>query len=251
MKKRISIAGLCLLILVLCLAAACGGGEEETTSATTTTSTATTPTTPAQTSTTASTTPATSTTPAQIPTTSTVTVESLTELLGKWTGLEPVNYDLSVTVTGHPTVTANIWQTRNKTRQEYTMDGVKTIMIYYIDKNIMYTYLPDQNMATKMTLNLGSMPHGTMEGEMGSFLDYAPTRVGTEEINGISCTVISFTADMNDIKMWVWTDTGFPIRMEVTDLQGALTILAYDNIDFSDIPESVFEIPEGVQIIEM
>jgi outer membrane lipoprotein-sorting protein len=247
MKKGYLATGLCLLVLVLCLAAACGGGDEETTPATTSAATTTTTQPATQTTTT------TSTTPAQTTTTSTPTVDPLTTLLGKWTGEQPVRYDLVVTQTGQQqgTMTGHIWQTHNKQRMEYVMEGVTTIAIFDMDENVMYTYMPDQNMAYKMTLDTSQMAHGAQVGDMPDLLNHDPTIVGTEYIDGKECTVIAFTSDDMSIKLWIWTDTGFPIRTEGTAPDGTQSIMEYKNIDFSDIPDSVFEIPEGVQIIEM
>jgi hypothetical protein len=252
MKHRFSVAWLCLLILILGIVSACGGGEESTTPAATTPTT----TTPAETTTPAATTPPQTTTPAsttptQTPTTSTATVDPLTELFSKWTGLDPVYYDLTVSVTGQEPMTGHIWQTCTKQKIEYAMEGEHIVMIFDMDENVMYTYMPDQNMAMKATLEPGQMSQGTGEGDMIAVLDHDPVIEGTEYYDGKECMVIAFSTDEMSIKLWVWVDTGFPIRTEGTTPDGILTVMEYTNIDFSDIPDSVFQIPEGVQIIEM
>jgi outer membrane lipoprotein-sorting protein len=253
MKNIFLATGLCLLVLMLCSVSACGGGDKSTTSATTSPPT----TTAAATTTSATTSPpkttTTATTPAQTTTTSTatVTVDPLTALLSKWTGLDPVQYDLTVTMPGQATMTGHIWQTKTKQKMQYVMEGVNTIFIFDKDENVMYAYMPDQNMATKMTLDPGKMAQGTGEGDMLDVLNKNATIVGTESIDGKECTVITFVSDNMNIKLWIWTDKGFPIRTEGTSSDGSLTIMEYTNIDFSDIPDSVFEIPEGVQIISM
>ena len=246
MKKGSSVVLLCLLILVLGIVSACGGGDESTTPATTT---PTHTTTPASTTPTQTTTPA-STTPGQTPATSTAEVDQLTELFGKWTGLDPVHYDLTVKVTGQPTMTGHIWQTRTKQRIEYVVEGENIVMIFDMDENVMYTYMPDQNMAIKATLDPGQMSQGTGEGDMADVMDHDPAFLGTDTIDGKECMVVEFTTDEMSIKLWVWIDTGFPIRTEGTTSDGTRTLMEYTNIDFSDIPDSVFQIPEGVQIIE-
>lgn len=244
MKKGYLVTGLCLLVLVLCMATACGGGdEEETTTATTTTThpTATQTTTP------------TSATPGQTTTTSTATVNPLTELLSQWTGEQPVRYDLVVTLPDQlDKVTGHIWQTHNKQKMEYTMEGETVVMIFLLDEDTMYMYYPDQNMAMKMTLDTSQMAQGTQTGDMPEILENEPSIVGTETIDGIECMVISFSpGGGTDVTLWVWTDTGFPVRTESITSDGKQTIMEYTNIDFSDIPDSVFEIPEDVQIIEV
>lgn len=251
MKSRLFATGLCLLILVLGIVSACGGGEESATPAATTPST----TTPMQTSTSATTTPSqttpASTTPTQTPTTSATTVDELTELFSKWTGQEPVNYDLTVSVTGQPTMTGHIWQTQNKQRIEYSMEGETIVMIFLLDEDTMYMYYPDQNMAMKMLLDTHQMAQGTGEGDMTEVMNHDPIIVGTEYYDGKECMVVEFTTDDTSVKLWVWVDTGFPIRTEGRTSDGTLTVMEYTNIDFSPIDDSVFQIREDVQIIEM
>jgi len=112
-------------------------------------------------------------------------------------------------------------------------------------------YYPDQNMAMNMSLDTSQMAQGTMEGDMADILDHDPIIAGTEYYDGKECKVVEFTSDDMSIKLWVWVDTGFPIRTEGTNAEGILTVMEYTNIDFSDIDDSVFEIPEDVQIMEM
>jgi outer membrane lipoprotein-sorting protein len=63
--------------------------------------------------------------------------------------------------------------------------------------------------------------------------------------------VVEYTvpAEQTTVKMWIWKEYGFPIRAEMTTSAGT-TIAEYRNLDFSDIPDSLFELPPGVEIME-
>jgi outer membrane lipoprotein-sorting protein len=252
MKHLLMAAGLLLLLVMLCPLSACGESTTTTTSSSpttqdqTTTPTTTTPTktTPDQTTTPTSTTSTETTTPA-----TTTTEDPLAGLLSKWTGSENVRYDLHV-VSAEMDMTGKIWQKAGKQRAEYIQDGQTIVMIFLLDEEIMYSYMPDQNTATKMALDTNQLVHGTMQGDMQDVLNNDPVITGTEEIDGKSCTVITFTSDDNDITLWVWTETGFPLRTEAM-INGEDTVMEFLNVDFSDIDDSVFELPEGTQIIEM
>jgi outer membrane lipoprotein-sorting protein len=50
--------------------------------------------------------------------------------------------------------------------------------------------------------------------------------------------------------MWIWEQYGFPIRVEMTTTEGTV-IVEYKNIEFTDIPDIMFELPEGVEIMEI
>ena len=252
MKHLLMAISLIILLVMLCPLSACGESATTSTSSSpttqeqTTTPTTTTPaiTTPDQTTTPASATSTETTTP-----NTTATENPLTELFSKWSSREAVRYDLHVK-TSEMDITGNIWQKEGKQRAEYIQDGQTFVMIFLLDEEIMYTYMPDENTATKMALDRNQIVHGTMENDMLEILDHDPVIAGTEEIDGKSCTVITFTADDNDITLWVWTETGFPLRTETT-MNGEDTVMEFLNVDFSDIDDSVFEIPEGTQIIEM
>lgn len=244
MKSRLLAIGLCLLVSVTGIVSACGGDDEESTTPEATS--------PSPTTTAATTPPETTTPTSTTPITGTAAVDQLTELCNKWTGMEPVRYDLVVTLPDQPDkITGHIWQTYNKQRVEYVVEGESLVMIYLLDEDIMYTYYPEQNLAMKMPLDLSQAPQGTQVGDMVEILENSPSIVGKEIKDGVECMVISFvTGGETEVTLWIWIDTGFPIRTEGKNPDGTLTIMEFKNIDFSDIPDSMFEIPEGVQIAE-
>ncbi len=52
------------------------------------------------------------------------------------------------------------------------------------------------------------------------------------------------------MKMWVSEEYGIPLRVETPE-EGSQTIIEYKNLKVGPIAEDVFEIPQGVQIIDM
>jgi outer membrane lipoprotein-sorting protein len=91
------------------------------------------------------------------------------------------------------------------------------------------------------------VPEGAADNP-NDILDFNPDVLGTETIDGKSCTVIEWTIPgTGTMKEWIWTETGFPIKIESTTDQGTSTI-EFTNIDFSDIPDSMFELPEGAVV---
>ena len=127
-----------------------------------------------------------------------------------------------------------------------TMQGITTVSIIDQDAKTMYTYMPAQNMAMKTSLDQAQEPAAA---EAASMADYNPKTVGTESIDGKTCLVVEYTAEQTTTKMWIWKDRGLPVKMEMTATEGKTTI-EYKNYDFSDIPDSMFELPSGVQIIQ-
>jgi len=152
-----------------------------------------------------------------------------------------------MTSPGQPAVTQKIEVKGNKMRIETTQEGQTQIILIDYDARTMYVYMPEENMAMKMTFN---PPAKSAVEEVQSVADYNPTVVGTETIDGKVCLVVEYTVEGAATKMWIWEEHAFPIRVEVTTAEGK-TIVEYKNIAFVDIPDSEFELPAGVQIIEM
>jgi hypothetical protein len=48
-------------------------------------------------------------------------------------------------------------------------------------------------------------------------------------------------------KEWIWEEKGLPVRIQSTTSHGTST-KDYINYDFSDIPDSMFQLPVGAQI---
>jgi outer membrane lipoprotein-sorting protein len=153
-----------------------------------------------------------------------------------------------MTMTGQDPITMTIWQKQQKMREDMTTQGVSVSIIFDMAANIMYSYTPAQNMATKTTLNLGTIPSSPIN-DTSDILDYSPAITGTETIDGKVCKVIEYNqTGTGSVKMWIWEEKGLPLKMEMI-YDGKTTTIVYKNIDFSDIPDSIFEIPEGVKII--
>jgi outer membrane lipoprotein-sorting protein len=227
-----------MLLITTVLITGCGGGGDTTA----TTSPAPTATAPKTTSPGAPT-----TTPLTIPSATTASGKTLSELLGMTAGISSVKYDLVMTVPGSPVITQTVWVKGNKMRTEVTMEGQNTIMLMDIDAKTMYTYMPAQNMALKMTWNPTT---SSAVNDTEAISKYNPTIVGTDTIDGKKCTVVQYTVEGQTTKMWLWQEHGFPLRVEATTPQGKTT-MEYKNLEFTNIPDSTFTLPSGVQIQQM
>jgi hypothetical protein len=251
MKNKYWVAGLCLLVLMLCLVSACGGGASSTSPGSTTTASAspsTSPSTSPSSSTSPTTSPSPSTSPTQTMTTSSAAGSSAIDILGRGASIASIYYEMTADTAGQ-TTTVRVWQKNNKkVKEELAIMGVTTDLLLDIDARIMYTYMPDQNMAIKTTLDASQIPQSIAE-ENTAIQQYNPTIIGTETIDGKSCTIITWNAPTSGtVKDWVWTEKGFPLKMEVT-ANDVTTTIEFKNLDFSDIPDSTFELPKDVQII--
>lgn len=141
-------------------------------------------------------------------------------------------------------MTQRVWLKKNKMRTEFTAEG--QTMVYLVDTNAktMYMYMPAQNMAMKM--DFGKAPQPMTK----SIEAYKPAVVGTETLDGKICLVFEYTAEGIKTKSWIWKEKGIPIRLEAAAPAGTV-VMEYKNVEFVDIPDSMFELPTGVQIVEI
>jgi outer membrane lipoprotein-sorting protein len=182
---------------------------------------------------------------------------SLSDLLDKAKGTTSVKYDMVTTSPGKPSETAKVWMEEDKMRMEATAEGQTMIII--VNGLEAYMYNPEENMAIKM--DFSDVPESTLE-DIESLMDYNPTVVGVETVDGKLCTVVEYTYSSEisgenyelKTKSWLWQKHGLPIRTETTSSFGSeseATITEMKNIDFGGIPNSMFELPAGVEIMEM
>jgi hypothetical protein len=235
MRKRIIVTSLGLFAIAIVIGGCSGSTETTKTTATatvTTTSTAATTKTIAPTTTMA---------------TTTASSASLTEILGLSTQIGSMKYDMTVTAPVSPVVTQTIWVKKSKMRTEVSAEGQTTVLIMDAEASTMYTYIPAQNTAMKLSWNPTTK---SATEEAISITGYHPVTVGTETLDGKSCTIVQYTVEGNTAKMWLWQQHGIPLRVEAQSPQG-LVVMEYKNISFENIPDSMFTLPEGVQIISM
>jgi hypothetical protein len=70
---------------------------------------------------------------------------------------------------------------------------------------------------------------------------------GSETIDGVECWVAETTDDEGDtVTTWVAKDNGLMQRMESDEI-----IITYDYEQIGEVPDSEFEVPEGMEIREM
>ena len=172
---------------------------------------------------------------------------SLSDIFGKAKGITSVKYDMVATAPGVSSMISKQWVKGNKMRMEMTVEGKTMITIMNGDKQEMYMYFPEQNMAMKM--DFSQAPESAVE-EAVSIEDYSPTVIGTKTIDGKLCTVVEYVVPEGKSKMWLWQKHGLPVRMEVTTTEG-ISKIEWKNFEFGDISDDKFKLPAGVKITEM
>ena len=173
--------------------------------------------------------------------------DELNDVINLATDIESVSFDMEVTSPGAGAMTTRIWLKGLKMKTETSAEGQTIINLIDQAAGTMYTYIPAQNTAFMVTY---TQPQESPMESIQGIEQYQPTIVGTETIDGKVCLVAEYTVQGMSTKMWIWQEYGFPIRVVTVTDQGTTTI-NYTNISFDNIPDSEFELPAGVQIMDM
>lgn len=167
----------------------------------------------------------------------------LADVIGKW----PSSFIMTATIeekdsgTTHTSTVAMKMGETEPLRMKTEMDEGGMIMDY--EDDVMYTWDAASGVAMKMDI-----PE-TEEGTPNPYEDIDPdTRItGSETINGVDCWVAETTDDDgNTITTWVAKDNGLMQRMESDDV-----IVNYEYEQIGSVPDSEFELPEGMTVQEM
>ncbi len=174
----------------------------------------------------------------------------LEDVLYRAEDIENISYKIEV-MNPIGSFVARFWQKGEKMRMETTPpQGQKIINIVRKDNGDAFIYMPTSNIATKVGVE-GSQEviRESVKEKALSVLNHDPVILGKEDIKEKSCIVIQYSTSVEKVKMWIWEEYGFPIKEEV-ETESGLTKTEISSVDFSEIPENLFEIPEEVELKE-
>ncbi len=173
--------------------------------------------------------------------------EEFMEILGQVEALDSVKYDVLME-SPEQTMEGTMWQRGGKIRMEGEVEGQETVVIMDTEERVVLVYLPVENMAMEVSLGeVEEIQESSMKDQAMELPERNPVVIGRETVNGMDCIVVEYTTEGETTgKMWVWREHGLPVRFEVGD-----TVTEARNIDFGEIPNERFELPEGVEATEV
>lgn len=150
-----------------------------------------------------------------------------------------ISYNVSST-TGQKkkqTVNATVYMKGDKIK----IDAAEGVSI--IDGNCMYIYMEKENTAMKMNVDSNTVKQTTFDlvQDKANELEF----VGKDTKNGYSCQVFK-SKDGKDVVYYLTDDYGLPTYVKEEKAETNIT-----NFKVGNIPDSVFVLPKGVNIIDM
>jgi outer membrane lipoprotein-sorting protein len=175
--------------------------------------------------------------------------------------------------------TYKVWAKEDKFRLEMTVDdgGQSSTTIILINEGYDYVYMPEQNMAIQYPVESGASPAAAFYGFSAFFTGYytvyysdavilsewqaacsadpscqSVSIAGHDSISGEACTIFEAVyTNGSTVRIWIATDRGWVMKVEDT-VNGSTTTIEFSDIEFNpSIPDSLFELPEGVTIMTM
>ena len=188
---------------------------------------------------------------------------NLSEILAQAASVTRAKYEFTMTRPDLSASIAEVWVKGSKWRIEMPPQDIPTpttpgswvsvTVGYFVDTEAETCFSWDQN----GEVGESSYPYACLD-----VLDYVsergwakfiaesnPELIGTETVDGKSSLLVEFTQEpefgqesMNG-KAWIWKEKPFILRMELIWGEDNSLILEFKNIDFGDIPDSIFEEP--------
>jgi len=181
----------------------------------------------------------------------------LSNLLGKAKSIPSVKYDRLKTLSdGNEYTSKIVWEKGNKMRCQLVVKGeASDIYILDSDEEVAYHYVPETNRAREADFYLarsmaGEQIRETVRTFIESYEEAGMQSIETETIDGKVCTVLGMSVPgVAEKKMWIWQEYGLPIREEMTTRRSGTSRTEMKNIKLDPIPDSMFEVPAGAEIV--
>jgi len=170
---------------------------------------------------------------------------------------EGLQYDFEVVMEGEGIMmSGRTWITENKRKDVLSMGDMETTNIFDYEAKVLYTINPFMgNVAIVSPLEeayegeeeMLFAPHEFTDEEWAA----SSTFVGYEEVGGLNCEVWVTEYENYEITLWVHPELHIPIRYEMTGPDGSLMRYEFTNIEMGRIPDAEFELPEGLEIMDV
>jgi hypothetical protein len=170
-------------------------------------------------------------------------VEMLADVIKKW----PESFVMTATVedkeTGETTVSTVAMRMGDEKPLKIKAEVAEGAAIMDYENEVMYSWVSGTGTAMKMDLK----PMGDSAANPYTDVDPSAEITGSETIDGVECWVVETTGDEGETATtWLAKDNGLMQRVESGEV-----VMTYDYEQIGEVPDSEFEVPEGMQIEEM
>ena len=152
-----------------------------------------------------------------------------------------------------PETVVKVWVKDDNMRMESALGPHKNVTI--IRKEGMYTYLPAQNILTKVP-RVEEAGQGGVKNPL-EYIEYLKARqakkVGSEVVNGYKCSIYSYKDDLSgsDVTVWVWETKKFPVKVNIKGM-GEDTTVVFSDIKLNEpVSNDLFQLPKDAKVMDL
>jgi outer membrane lipoprotein-sorting protein len=137
-----------------------------------------------------------------------------------------------------------VWVKDNMMRIEYIQQG-QTVETYLLDMEAKtsYWWKPPENKPSESVSPGELADFVSAMGMASAAASLNPRIIGTEITDGKECYLVECVSGEITIRAWIWKKHKFLVRNDLIGAEHTVTI-EFKNIDFGNIPDSMFELPE-------
>lgn len=150
------------------------------------------------------------------------------------------------------TLSETIWREGERARIDFKTQN-HTLSTRLIDgnKQAAIIYLPDQQLAHREDFDyvINLQDRELSFPEKGLVECPSWDVIGEETIEGKSCFVAR-CPPVDTGTYWIWKQYGVPIKNETKSASGGTITIEHKNMEFDDVPDSIFELPAGIPVLE-
>lgn len=175
--------------------------------------------------------------------------KSLAEVLAQGKNHPGIYCEYTIEPDDGNTLTGKLWIAGSNLRSETDDEHSSTTAIFIRNsKGYSYMFTSGDKQAIKVTDEQPAEDINPVE--ILNTIDEKLTPLGKEVRDGKDCVVIQYKEDEVDTRVWLWEEHGLPVRIETT-YDNSTTVMQYSNYKFEALPESLFELPQGMEVIEL
>lgn len=149
------------------------------------------------------------------------------------------------------TITGKVYVKGDKIRRATTQGGEKQVMIFRLDKDIVWLLMP----AEKIYMEMSTRESGAYDPTLDQNIqDKAETKLlGKETVNGYVCDKYQYIyhdTSMGTTTQWISKKLNYPIKSEYQSPSGDMFI-EYKNIKEGNVQNSLFEVPGDYALLSL
>ena len=142
------------------------------------------------------------------------------------------------------------WEKEGMMRMDVLFKGRTMINLWNREEKVGYLYTAGDATATKINIEQAKdIFSSSIKQWVEDSLYYDLVVIKKEKVDNKDCFLVKYDRKDGEVTMWVWEEYGLPIKI-VSEEEWGVVEMFVENIEMSDIPDTMFRLPLGIEIIE-